>query len=131
MAGKASSGFTDVEFEFMSILWEEGELSPEELRTVLEKTGRSLASGSIRNVLAIMIRKGYITRRKEGKGYFYKAKVNRDSAQKTMLRDLLSKAFGQSKSQLVAALLNADELDDTELDEMAELLEKHRGGDKS
>jgi len=130
MARKKSSSFTDVEFEFMNILWENDELTPEELRLKLEKNGRTLASGSVRNVLAIMIRKGYVTRRKEGKGYLYKTKVGRNQAQKTILRDLLEKVFGHSKSQLVAALLNGNEADDTELEEMAQLLEKYRGRKK-
>ena len=130
MPRKRSRNFTDVELEFMHILWNNDEVSPEDIRTTLEKNGRILASGSIRNVLAIMIRKGYITRRKEGKGYLYKAKVNKENAQKSMLSDLLENAFDRSESLLVAALLNRKEIDDAEQEEIFRLLEKHRGRKK-
>ncbi|MFC1650654.1 BlaI/MecI/CopY family transcriptional regulator [Candidatus Latescibacterota bacterium] len=130
MPRKQSRSFTDVELEFMHILWNNDEISPEEIRAILENNGRVIASGSIRNVLAIMSRKGYVTRRKEGKAFLYTAKVNKENAQKSMLSDLLENAFDRSESLLVAALLDRKEIDDNEQEEIFRLLEKHRGGNK-
>ena len=130
MARKQSRTFTEVELEFMQILWDNVEVSPEDIRNVLEKKKRSISSGSIRNVLAIMIRKDYVVRRKEGKGYLYRAKVKKDQARKNMIQELMVNAFDCSESLVVAALLNGKEIEDKELQEIRRLLKDHSGGNK-
>jgi BlaI family transcriptional regulator, penicillinase repressor len=126
MPRKRSRNFTDVELEFMHIIWDNDELSPEEIRKILDSNGRAIASGSIRNVLAIMSRKGYLSRRKVGKAYLYKAKVDKVNAQKSLLSDLLENAFDCSESLMIAALLDRNEIDDFEQKEIMRLLEKHK-----
>ncbi len=76
MTFRKSRIFTDGELEFMKVLWALGEATPEEIQKALEKKGRSLTYGTIRNVLVVMIEKGYVTRNKKGKVYLYRTKVN-------------------------------------------------------
>ena len=122
MARCKSRLFTDVELEFMHIIWERGEATPDNVEKALLKKGRSISSGSIRNVLAIMMQKGYITRRKKGKAFLYKAKVHKDQARKTMIQDLLIRAFDGSESLVVAALLENRDISEDELDAIKHLI---------
>ncbi|MFC1490743.1 BlaI/MecI/CopY family transcriptional regulator [Candidatus Latescibacterota bacterium] len=130
MSRKKSRNFTEVELEFMHILWDNDELSPDEIGKILASNGRSISTGSIRNVLSIMSDKGYVSRRKDGKAFRYSAKVNKDHARKRMLNDLLENAFERSESLLVAALLDRKEIDENVHKEITRLLEKHKGENK-
>ncbi len=123
MPRRKSKSFTDVELEFMRILWKLEEATPDDIAGELERNGRSISPGSIRNVLAIMMRKGYISRRKEGRGFRYRAKVRKDQARKSMLRDLLENVFEGSEALVVAALLDGKSADDAEIDEIRRLLD--------
>ena len=66
MPRRKTRTLTEVELEFMQILWAEGEASTEDVQEALRRRGRELADGSVRKVLAILIDKGYATRRREG-----------------------------------------------------------------
>jgi BlaI family transcriptional regulator, penicillinase repressor len=125
MSGKKSRIFTDVELEFMRIIWELGEPTPDEIAEALKSKGRLISVGSIRNVLSIMIKKGYLTRKKEGKAFRYKGKVNKDQVRKNIIADLLVHAFNGSESLVVAALLENREMSKEEREKIRKLLENH------
>jgi BlaI family transcriptional regulator, penicillinase repressor len=127
MPRRKSRTFTDVELEFMHIIWELGEPTPDEIDAALLEKGRSISIGSIRNVLAIMMEKGYLARRKEGKAYRYRANVRRDQAGKAVLADLLSTMFEGSESLVVAALLENRALRPAEREKIRRLLDRPEG----
>ena len=120
-----SRTFTDVELEFMKILWTLGEATPDEVRNTLERKGRSIAIGSIRNVLSIMMQKGFAVRKKRGKAYLYSAKIHKEGARRTLIRDLLVHAFDGSESEVVAALLDSHKVSGRELGEIKRLIENY------
>ena len=59
----------------------------------LRRQGRELTDGSVRKVLAILARKGYLSRRPDGRGFRHKPKVPQGQANKKMLADLIARAF--------------------------------------
>ena len=126
MAWRKTSTFTEVELEFMRVIWDEDEATPEQIQDTLADQGYPLTGGSIRNVLAIMVEKGYLTRKKSGKTFLYKAKVKRDKASQHMVQDLLKRAFDGSESLMVAALLKRSDLKREELDEIERLIEERK-----
>ncbi|MHB9027936.1 MAG: BlaI/MecI/CopY family transcriptional regulator [Candidatus Latescibacterota bacterium] len=129
MARRKSRTFTEVELEFMQIIWERGEAAPDDIEDVLLERGRSVSLGSIRNVLAIMMEKGYLSRRKAGKAYLYRAKVRRDQARTQIIGDILSTMFEGSESLVVAALLENREISPDERDKIRRLLDPSRNHD--
>ena len=131
MARRKNRTFTEVELEFMHILWNRGEAAPEDIRDSLLASGRTLSGGSIRNVLAIMQEKGYVTRRKVGKAYIYRAKIHEDQAREGMARDLLENAFAGSESLLMASLLERRDIRPDELEKIELLIAEHRRRNKS
>ena len=131
MARRKTRTFTEVELEFMRILWNRGEAAPEDIRDSLLANGRSLSGGSIRNVLAIMQEKGYVTRRKEGKAFLYHAKIREEQAREGMARNLLENAFAGSESLLVASLLERRDIRPEELQKIERLIAERRRRDQS
>jgi len=125
MARKRTKSFTDVELEFMQVIWEAGEAAPDDIDRALRANGRSISIGSIRNVLAIMQDKGYITRRKEGKAFLYRAAIEKERARTNLIGDILSSLFDGSESLVVAALLDRNGVGRDELEKMKRLIREH------
>ena len=126
MARRPTKTLTEVELEFMQILWEHGEAAPDGIQEVLVEAGRDITGGSIRKVLSILMRKGYVTRRKEGKSYYYSPIVGKERAQGGLVGDVLDRAFGGSAAHLVAALLDSQRVPEEDLDAIERLIAKRR-----
>ena len=122
MARRKTRTFTEVELEFMQILWDASEASPEDVQKTLLDRERPLTGGSIRNVLAIMVEKDYITRRKSGKTYLYRARIHEDQARYSIVEHILASVFDGSESLLVAALLKNREVSNDEIKEIERLI---------
>ena len=56
--------FTEGELEYMKILWEKGECKPQVILQLLRENGRIVTYGTVRNVLMVLIEKGYVKRKK-------------------------------------------------------------------
>lgn len=121
---------TEGELDFMRVLWSLGEAAPEDIQNALAAQGRIVTGGTIRNVLAVLMEKKYVARRKQGKAHLYRATVTEEQALAEMADNLLSGAFGGSESLLVAALLKNREVNPDELAEIEKLIEEWKRGEK-
>jgi len=122
MPFKKMRSLTDGEIDFMKVLWELGKATPEEIRESLASKGRKLTYGSIRNILVVMIDKGFVVRHKKGKVYLYSACIDKSSARKTMLNNLLDRVFDGSESNMVATLLSEHTVRREEMDEIRRII---------
>lgn len=127
---RKSQTFTDVELEFMKILWEKGEAAPDEVIEAFANIGRNLTYGTIRNMLVLMIEKGHVARRKQGKVYLYKALVGENEAKKKMVEDILARVFDGSESSMVATLLSGKDVQEDELNEIRRIVDDEKRGDE-
>ncbi len=125
MARRKASTYTEVELEFMHVVWESGEVSTEDVQRVLRRSGRGLSDGSIRKVLSILVKKGHLTRRKAGRSFLYKAKIPQKKANIKMVQDLLKRGFRGSPSLMVAALLENRALGKRDLKKIQELITEY------
>jgi len=125
MGRRKSKTFTEVELEFMQIIWAAGEVSTEHVQEVLKERGRNLSDGSIRKILSILMGKGHLTRRRDGHAFFYKSTVHEGQAHNNMVQDLVKRAFGGSAGLMIAALFDGDGLNDRDLKEIKRLIAKH------
>ena len=126
MARYKSRTLTAGELEFMQVLWAAGEAAPEDIQKALSERGRIVTGGTVRNVLATLIEKSYVKRNKKGKAYYYRARVGEDQAKRSMLQDLLDRAFGGSESHLVASLLKHRDVRKEELNEIKRLIGENK-----
>jgi predicted transcriptional regulator len=128
LARRRKQTLTEVELEFMQAVWEGGEVTTEDVRRALARRGRQLSDGSVRKVLSILMDKGYVTRRPEGRGHVYRAVVPKTRATRRLVADLLRRAFGGSASLMVATLLDAGEVDERELEEIRRVIREREEG---
>ena len=106
----------------MQAVWSGDEVTTEDVREALAAQGRELTGGSVRKVLSILVDKGYLTRRQEGRGFIYRAAVPEEEAHHNLLGDLLSRAFDGSAAMMVAALLDTRPVSRRELEEIKRLI---------
>ena len=63
---------------------------------------------AVRAMLGILVEKGYLKIREEGRKYVYHASLSKQKTQKTALRRMLDTFFGGSPTAAVAALLELE-----------------------
>jgi BlaI family penicillinase repressor len=125
MARSGSEHPTQLELEILKVLWNEAPLSVREVRGRLaERAGRTLSHSSVITMLNIMVRKGYLRRKKQGKAFLFEPKVKKESVAGGMMGDLLSRVFEGSPAAMVLNLLETAELDAEELAELRRLISR-------
>lgn len=115
--------FTQGELEVMRILWAHGELKPAEIQG---RFPRKITNSTLRSYLAILLDKGHLDRRRVGKAYHYRTKTRRDSAFRTMLRDLTRVCCDGSVDVLICHLIRSEKLSEEDLLELKRLSEASR-----
>jgi BlaI family transcriptional regulator, penicillinase repressor len=123
MARTGSNYPTELELEILKILWDTSPLPVRDVRARLaEQAGRPLSHSSVITMLNIMVRKGYLRRRKEGKSLLFTPRVERQSVAGGILGDLLSRVFDGSPSAMVLNLIETADLDADEVAELRRLI---------
>lgn len=121
---------TDLELELMQIIWKNKDVSVEFLRQQLADSGRSLALPSIRTMLTILKKKGFVTRRQISRAHVYNALIKADEFQHSFVRDALNRAFYGSATGLVTALLNRELVSKGELNQIKKMISDYEGSKK-
>lgn len=83
---------------------------------------------SVRTMLGVLVEKGWLKHRRDGKRYLYRPAVSRERSQRTALRRLLNTFFGGSADDAVAALLDisADDMTAAQWDRLTAMIAKAR-----
>ena len=98
----------------MEILWKRGESTVGEVVEALPKKSR-IAYSSALTTMRILEQKGYVRHRKDGRAFVYEPLVGRDDAQRSAIKDVLSRFFDNSPEMLVLNVLENERLDAGEL----------------
>jgi predicted transcriptional regulator len=115
MARKKATTLTNAEHRIMEVLWARGSATVAEVVEALD--GRD-AYTTILTLMRILKAKGYLTTRKEGRAHVFTPRVDRDTAARKAVHQLLSKFFAGSASELVLSFLREEELTPEELDDL-------------
>lgn len=126
MARNSSEHPTELELEILKILWGESPLPVRDVRDRLEHAGRPLAHSSVITMLNIMVRKGYLRRKKERNAFLFSPRVARNRVAGGIVGDILSRLFDGSASAMVLNLLETADLDGDDLDELRRLIARKR-----
>ena len=125
MARPGSEHPTELELEILKVLWGEEPLPVREVRARLEEqAARTLSHSSVITMLNIMVRKGYLKRRKQGKAFLFTPKVKRDNVAGGMMGDLLCRVYDGSPSAMVLNLIETADLDADELAKLRRLISR-------
>lgn len=117
MARRKSPTLTDGEHRIMEVLWDKGSATVAEVAEVLAGEDGS-AYNTVLTMLRIMRDKGYLTCRKEGRAHVYTPRVDRDTAARKAVRQLLGKFFSGSPGELVLSFLRDEAIKPEELDQL-------------
>jgi predicted transcriptional regulator len=113
---------TQRELDIMSVLWELGEATVNDVR---DRVDPDLAYTSISTMVRMLEMKGFVShRRGEGKTHIYFPVIDREKAGESALGRVLDKIYGGSPIKLLAHLVDQKRLSEKELTRMRELLKK-------
>ncbi|PXW84270.1 CopY family transcriptional repressor [Ruegeria sp. P4] len=121
---------TEVELEFMTVVWE---LEQGSVRDILAElnTVQERAYTSVATVLKIMEQKGFLTSERVDRSLVYRPAIPKAEYQKTSLKNLSSKLFNGVPAALVARLVDDEDITDAMLEEMRALLNERLGDNES
>ena len=113
MPRKKTLTLTNGEHRIMEVIWAKGSAT---VADVVEALKGKDAYTTILTLMTILKAKGYLSSRKEGRAFVFVPKVDRDTAARKAVHQLLSKFFAGSPSELVLSFLREEELTPQELD---------------
>jgi BlaI family penicillinase repressor len=126
MARKKATTLTNAEHRIMEVIWARGSAT---VADVVEALDGKDAYTTILTLMRILKAKGYLTTRKDGRAHVFTPRVDRDTAARKAVHQLLSKFFFGSPSELVLSFLREEELTPEALDalkqKIAESEEEH------
>jgi predicted transcriptional regulator len=106
---------TEAELTLLNILWQMGPATVREIHntvSVTQKTGYT----TVLKILQIMHEKALVIRDETNRAHVYAAADSETHTQSSLIKDLISKAFGGSTSKLVMRAIDesttAEEIDD-------------------
>jgi BlaI family transcriptional regulator, penicillinase repressor len=115
MARKKTTTLTNAEHRIMEVIWARGAAT---VADVVEALQGKDAYTTILTLMRILKAKGYLAAHKEGRAHVFTPKVDRDTAARKAVHQLLSKFFSGSPSELVLSFLREEDLTPKELDDL-------------
>jgi predicted transcriptional regulator len=110
---------TEGEMEVMQVLWEYGSLKPSEIQ---EHFPRSISNMALRSVLSVLLEKKHVKRKKDGRAYYYHAKITREQVMKKMMRRMADVFAGGSPFALIAHIVKSEKLSEEHIQELQKIV---------
>lgn len=111
---------SDAESRMMSILWDKGRATVQQICDSHEK---KVAYTTVATILAILEKKEYVTHEVEGRTYVYQPLVSRDEVGQSTLQYIVNRLFKGSYQRLVANLVDSGRLSKENLAELNKMLQ--------
>jgi predicted transcriptional regulator len=116
---------TETELEILHILWQHGPSTVRQVHKVLSQERETeVGYSTALKMLQVMTQKGLVERDDSERPQIYRAALPQEQTQKQLVKDLLRRAFGGSKRELVMRALSDEEASDEELAQIEQLLDK-------
>lgn len=129
MARKQSPQLTEAERRIMDELWARDEASVQELTDALNPEYK-LAYTTVLTTIRIMVEKGYVDFRKEGRAHIYRPLLSEDSARQSALGALVKSFFEGSPQRLAQHLVDNEKLTLDDIEKLrAEVIKRSQEGD--
>jgi predicted transcriptional regulator len=118
------NALTKLELQIMQVIWRQGASNVSSVQEGLEQP---LAYTTVQTMLNILVRKGQLKRKLQGRAFEYSAVVSEERASSHALRDLVDRMFGGSPEELVMSLVKSRQLDAKKIAELSRRLEEDGG----
>ena len=114
---------TEAELEILSLLWELKEASVRQIHERLAETKDTGYTTTLK-IMQIMHAKGMVIRDEENRSHIYKPATNQKETQKSLLKNLVTTAFGGSAQKLVMQALGQENPSKEDLNEIRAFLDQ-------
>lgn len=114
---------TEAELEILSLLWELKEASVRQIHERLAETKDTGYTTTLK-IMQIMHAKGMVSRDEENRSHIYRPATNQKETQKSLLKNLVTTAFGGSAQKLVMQALGQENPSKEDLDEIRAFLDQ-------
>jgi predicted transcriptional regulator len=120
---------TEAELAILRVLWQRG---PSTVRQVHEALNSVKKTGytTVLKFMQIMHEKGLVTRDEKPYAHVYEARLPQQQAQRTLVADLLERAFEGSMSSLLLQALSSRKATPEELADIRKILKDYERGAK-
>lgn len=105
----------------MEILWQRNSGTVADVVAALPAE-TDLAYSTVLTTLRILEEKGYLCHEKEGRAFVYRPVVEKTTAQRSALRHILSRFFGNRPDLLVQNLLEDEDLSEAEIRRLRQMI---------
>ena len=95
---------SDAEWQVMKIIWMQGEQTSTDLIRVLAERF-DWSKSTVQTLLARLVDKGCLTRKKEGKSFVYSALLTLDQSRDLLVQDIKDKVCSRRMKNLLADLI--------------------------
>ena len=120
---------TEAELAILRVLWQRGPSTVRQVHDALNAV-RKTGYTTVLKFMQIMTEKGLVSRDESPYAHIYKAHLSREQAQRSMVADLLERAFEGSMSGLVLQALSSRKATPEELSEIRKTLRDYERGKK-
>lgn len=128
MARPVAEQPTELELQFLKILWEKSPQPVREIRDALAEAGRDIAHTSVITTLNTMVKKRILTRRKVGKAFLFSPRLTRDDVSQSVLGDVVNRVFDGSAKAVVLGIFEHNDINQNELKELRKLIDERMKG---
>ncbi|MEZ5964158.1 MAG: BlaI/MecI/CopY family transcriptional regulator [Planctomycetota bacterium] len=112
-----------LQYAILAELWRRGEATVAQVHETLGRE-RGLAVTTIGTMLRRMEGQGLVQHRQDGRVFVYRAQVGENDVSRSMVSDVVERAFDGSASALVSQLLKEGDFDPAELNDLRRLIDE-------
>ena len=116
---------SDAEWQVMKIIWMQGEQTSTDLIRVLAERF-DWSKSTIQTLLARLVEKECLTRKKEGKSFVYSALLSLDQSRDLLIKDIKDKVCSRRIKNLLADLIVECDFTQADLEELEEVISKKK-----
>lgn len=131
MAKRSMPAVTEAELRVLAELWERDEATIRDLRDLIYPEGGESKFATVQKLLARLVAKKLVRRRKESAGWTYRALIARDDLIGGELRRVADRLGGNSMTPLLTYLVETGELSAKERAHLRSLLDDSPGEQRS
>ena len=116
---------SDAEWQVMKIIWMQGEqTSTEGIRVLAERFDWS--KSTIQTLLARLVEKECLTRKKEGKSFVYSALLTLDQSRDLLVQDIKDKVCSRRIKNLLADLITECDFTQADLEDLEAVISEKK-----
>jgi len=116
---------SDAEWQVMKIIWMQGEQTSTDLIRVLAERF-DWSKSTIQTLLARLVEKECLTRKKEGKFFVYSALLTLDQSRDLLVQDIKDKVCSRRIKNLLADLIVECEFTQTDLEDLEAVISEKK-----